>query len=108
MIDIIKQAGIQAVGAGNPVEITFAEVISSEPLEIKLDQKLILTKEFFIIPETLTRYELELSHSHSIPGGSTAPSLNKIVIREGLKSGDSVVILRVQGGDKYLILDKVV
>jgi hypothetical protein len=108
MIDIIKQASIGAVGAGNPVEITLGEVVSIDKFEVKIEQKLILPKEFFIVPESLTRYEIDLTHSHSTHEGSTSNSLNKVVIREGLKQGDKLLLLRVQGGQKYVILDKVV
>lgn len=108
MINIIKKAGIDAVGASNPVNIIFGEVLNVEDFKIKIDQKLILPKEFFIIPESLTRYEIDLSHNHNYTDGSTSNVLNKVVIREGLKQGDKVLLLRVQGGQQYIILDKVV
>lgn len=108
MIDIIKKAGVDAVGADNPVNILFGEVLDVDNLKIKLDQKLILPKEFFIVPESLTKYEVDLEHSHSIPEGISSNSLKKLVIREGLKQGDKVLLLRVQGGQQYVILDKVV
>jgi hypothetical protein len=103
MINIIKQASVGAVGAQNPVNISFGEIIKDNPIEVKIDQKLILPKEFFIIPESLTRYEIDLTHNH---GGGSA--LSKVVIREGLNKGDKVLLLRVQGGEQYIILDKVV
>lgn len=108
MIDIIKKAGVDAVGANNPVNILFGEVLNVEELKIKIDQKFILSKEFFVIPQSLTKYEIDLSHSHNYSNGSTSKELNKIVIREGLKQGDKVLLLRVQGGQQYVILDKVV
>lgn len=107
MIDIVKRAGIDAIGAGKPVNITFGEILNVEDLKIKIDQKLILSKEFFVIPESLTRYEVDLKHSHNWTSGSTSNSLDKIVIREGLKQGDAVILLRMQGGQQYLVLDKV-
>lgn len=104
MIEIIKEASLGAVGAGNPVNILFGEVLSIEDFKIRVDQKLILDKDFFIIPESLIRYEVDLKHSH----GSTGIALGKLVIREGLKKGDKVLLLSVQGGQQYVILDKVV
>ena len=108
MIDTIKQASIRAVGASDPVNILFGEVISIKDFKIKVDQKLILDKDFFIIPERLTRYEVDLKHKHSCSDGVTSTSLFKLVIREGLKQGDKVLLIRVQGGQQYVILDKVV
>lgn len=106
MIDIIKQASLGAVGSENPVNILFGEVLSVDDFKIKVDQKLVLSKDFFIIPESLTRYEKDLTHYH---GNNTEDKgLLNLVIREGLKSGDKVLLLRVQGGQQYVILDKVV
>ncbi len=104
MMDSIKKASIGAVGAGNPVIFLYGEVLSIEDFKIKIDQKKILDKDFFIIPESLTRYEVDLTHTHS----QTGPALAKLVIREGLKPGDTVLLLRIQGGQQYVILDKVV
>lgn len=108
MIDIIKQASVGAVGASSPAAITFGEVLNVNEIKIKIDQKLILNKEFLIVPESLTKYEIDLTHAHAVTGGSTSNSLNKIIIREGLNIGDKVILLRVQGGQSYIVLDKVV
>lgn len=103
MIDIIKKAGIDAVGAQNPVNIIFGEIAKDDPIEIKIEQRYVLPKDFFIIPEYLTRYEVDLTHSHG-----SGSALGKLVIRDGLKKGDKVLLLRVQGGQQYVVLDKVV
>ncbi|MBU3193459.1 DUF2577 domain-containing protein [Clostridium algidicarnis] len=111
MMEIIKEASLGAVGAGNPVNILFGEVLSTEDFKIRVDQKLILDKDFFIIPESLVRYEIDLKHTHDYKDNSITnlnTALDKLVIREGLKQGDKVLLLRVQGGQRYVILDKVV
>ncbi|AUN11197.1 DUF2577 domain-containing protein [Clostridium botulinum] len=112
IIDTIKKASMGAVGASNPVNISFGEIVSTNELKIKVDQKLILDRDFFIIPESLTRYEVDLKHSHTYINNSIESNLNtsldKLLIREDLKQGDKVLLLRVQGGQQYVILDKVV
>lgn len=136
MLDIIKKASIGAVGAGNPVNILYGEILNIktsiletikgevkytnthiDKIEIKVDQKLILDKDFFIISESLTRYEILLKHKHKYEDNACTSTsnketqeklLDKITIREGLKQGDKVLLLRVQGGQQYVILDKVV
>lgn len=41
---------------------------------------------------------MDLKHSHQINDSSTQDALTeKIVIREGLKAGDGVLLLRMQG-----------
>lgn len=136
MLDIIKKASIGAVGAGNPVNILYGEILNIktsiletikgevkyinthiDKIEIKVDQKLILDKDFFIISESLTRYEILLKHKHEYEDSTCTSNstketqeklLDKITIREGLKQGDKVLLLRVQGGQQYVIVDRVV
>lgn len=94
LIDTIKSAALKAVEASNPVNVLFGKVNSVSPLEIEIHQKLILTKEFLVLTERVTKYEV------NIP-------LNTL-IRNGLKKGDRVVLLREQGGQRFIVLDKVV
>lgn len=113
LLDIIKKAGIQGVSAGNPVNILTGEVKSINPLSVSVDQRFILDADFLVVPERLTRYEIDLKHFHYYPEGTnsekTETALNdKIVIRTGLAVSNKVLLIRVQGGQKYVILDKVV
>lgn len=107
--DKIKQLGANAVHAGNPVVVMFGTVTKEKPLEILIDQRFTLDEDFLIVPEQLTRYEIDLKHRHGTSGEDTKEALNeKVVIREGLKVGDPVLLLRVQGGQRYVVWDKVV
>lgn len=109
MLDIIKQAAKEAVEAGSPVNILYGEITANDPLEVNVDQRFTLDADFLIVPESLTRYEVDLRHAHSYTDGTTGEALpDKIVIRTGLLAGDKVVLVRIQGGQQYLILDKVV
>jgi hypothetical protein len=108
LTNLIKTAARQAVDASNPTHIMFGEVTSVNPLEVNVDQRFNLTADFLIVPESLTRYEVDLSHSHSYSGGTTGDGLTTpVVIREGLQVGDKLILIRVQGGQKYVIFDKV-
>jgi len=103
IVEIAKKAALDAINASKPTNITYGEILSIDNFKIKVDQKLILDKDFFIIPESLVRHEVDLELNY---GSNNA--LGKVVIREGLKQGDKVLLLRVQGGQQYVILDKVV
>ncbi|MEF9952192.1 MAG: DUF2577 domain-containing protein [Clostridium sp.] len=104
LLNVFKEVSIAAMHATNPVEYTIGEVTSVSPLKIKVEQRLELAESFFLIPQSLTRYEIDLQHSH--PG--TGVALNKVTIREGLLLGDSVLLTRKQGGEQYIVLDKLV
>ncbi|WP_282938998.1 DUF2577 domain-containing protein [Paenibacillus sp. RC67] len=110
LLDLIKQAGSDAVNAGYPVSIFTGNVVQINPLEVSLDpQREPLTEDFLLVPESLTHLELDLKHTHSTGEGTTEEALaDPILIRKGLEQGDVVLLLRMQGGLKYIVLDKVV
>ncbi len=108
MLDIIKQASMNAFNASNPLNIEFGTVIDNVNLTIKVNQKRILSKEFFIVSQRLTRYVKDLRHKHSCSCGATTDiQLFKLVIREGLLKDDNVILLKIEGGARYIILDKI-
>ncbi|MCJ8008894.1 DUF2577 domain-containing protein [Lederbergia wuyishanensis] len=80
MLDIVKATAVGAVNAQNPVNVLFGTVRKTGPIEIEVHQKLILTDEFLIMTESTKE----------------------------LKGGDRVVLLRVQGGHQFVVMDKVV
>jgi hypothetical protein len=112
-IEIIKKIAIAAIESRNPVNVLIGTVSKASPLEIEIHQKLKLTKEFLILTERVTRYEVDLEHDHTNSGGITTKALtDKLLketpIRKGLIKGDKVVLMRVQGGHQFVVLDKVV
>jgi hypothetical protein len=110
MIEAIKQAAIGAVEAAGPVIVQLGHVTSINPLKVMVDQRLELTEDFFIIPESLTKLEIDLKHTHGISGsGTTQEALkDKIIVRKELAAGDKLLLLRMQGGQRYVMMDRVV
>ena len=76
LLKLIKQAAIEAVQAANPVSVCRGSVENVSPLAIKIDQKL-----------TLSGKQLEKCKEIG--------EINK---------SDTVILLREQGGQKYIIL----
>lgn len=107
--DTIKRLGAGAVNSSNPVTVMFGTVTKLNPLEVNVDQRFTLDEDFLIVTERLTRYEIDLKHKHTTGSEDTGEALtDKVVIREGLKVGDAVMLLRVQGGLKYVVWDRVI
>lgn len=110
----IKQAAKDANDAGYPANVMTGTVTALSPITVMVEQRFSIGKAQLIVPEHLTDYEVSLSlkgqtdgagepeHQHGYGEKQTA------VIHNGLKQGDHVVLLRQQGGQKYLILDRVV
>lgn len=135
LLDLIKTTAMAAFQASNPVNIVLGEVIEAKPLKIEIHSKLILTDEFLLVAEHLTRHERIVSigyeHAQIFPSARIGDELGrassnrknigdpasnpyeiyemkyaKITFEDGLKIGDKVVLHRVQGGQKYLISDR--
>ncbi|MGM1048647.1 MAG: DUF2577 domain-containing protein [Bacillota bacterium] len=95
MLDIIKKASLSAVGSTNPMAVLYGIVTSQDPLEVNVDQRFSLTEDFLVVGESMTEYKLNIGSE-------------EYVIREGLKTGDTVLLVRYQGGQTYLVLDRLV
>lgn len=78
---LIKKAAVEAVAASKPVDIVYGKVLSVTPITIQVDQKLTLDDDFIVMTQTVS--------------GILIP-------------GDRVAMLRAQGGQSYLVIDKVV
>lgn len=77
-LEAIKIAAIEAIEATKPAAVVYGTVTSVSPLSVQLEQKSLLTAPFLV---SLQPY---------------------------LEAGNRVALLRVQGGQEYLILGKVV
>lgn len=135
LIQIMKQASLDASAASMPCMVAFGTVMSTEPLRIQVDQKLILGPQHLILTGAVENRTVRLqldhqteaagghSHSHQVTtsrdSGSTdtytaANHVHRyagektVQVLNGLATGDNVVMLRVQGGQKYIVMDKVV
>lgn len=126
MVQMVKQAAMEAVRAGKPTELRFGTVVSVSPLEIKIDQKAPLREPQLILTRNVTDYGMDISVSHITEpegreestghDGYTARSFyththgymgrKKITVHNALVVGDEVVLLQVQGGKKFLVLDR--
>lgn len=126
-VKVIKKTAIEAVKNSKPTDIFYGTVQSISPLTIFIDQKLILSEKFLIIPESLTDYETEISFddpsvkqvfttwnmeetSESTPSKISFKEKikHKITVYNSLKTGEKVILLRQQGGQKYMVLDRAV
>ena len=104
MLSAIKQAAIDAVQAAGPVMVQLGVVTKTEPLTVMVDNRLELTADFLLVPDSLLPLELDLKHTH---GTSEEALSDKVMIRKGLAAGDKLLLLRMQGGQQYVIFDKV-
>ena len=121
LYNVIKLAAIKAIDASKPCDFCFGKVTDVSPLKITIEQKLTLGSAQLILTRNVTDHTVPVSvdwltesksggsgessfssHNHSISGTKT------ITIHNGLKKGDEVILMKKKGGQKYLVLDRVV
>lgn len=125
LLKAIKRASREASEASGPSDFVFGKVISTDPLQIQVDQKLILTKAQLVLTRSVTDFDTKVTLKKSDgwkteerAGGTLAEAfashdhdieLNevKIKIHNALKSGEEVILLKKKGGQKYLVVDRI-
>ena len=120
LVEAIKKAAVEAVEAGKPVNVCFGKVVSEAPLKINVEQKMELGEQQLILARNVTEYATTISvnwetensggdtgetadgqHRHHIMGQKQA------IIHNALKTGDEVIIIRQQEGQKYIVVDRI-
>lgn len=95
-IDNIKKIVLQAIEAGDPCDVIPGTVLKENPLEIQIDQKIILKNTQVILPEQFTDHTTDMN----IPGVGEV----SVLIKSGLKSGQKVLLLQKKGGQQYVVI----
>lgn len=133
LVRIIKKTASDAVKAEKPVEVCFGSVLSTSPLKILVEQKLTLGAEQLVLTKAVTDHwvDIEVSHFtvndnfmipdhiHGTPAGPTDngnldtthkhgyKGRKKILVYNGLKAGEKVLLIRFGGGQRFVVLDRV-
>lgn len=120
LLKTLKQSSVDAVEATKPVNVCFGTVTSASPLKINVEQKMTLTEKQLILCREVTEYTTNVTvnwTTDSKSGGSGEESFaahthgitgkKSITVHNGLVVGDEVILLRQQGGQKYIVVDRV-
>ena len=120
----IKRAALDAQKASKPVEVCFGKVTSASPLKILVEQKLPLGEGQLILTRNVTNFKTYITggnvknyyYTGSDTDGGTAPVVPshvhaigkvQITVHNGLVVGDEVILIRQQGGQKYIVVDRI-
>lgn len=117
---LVKMAALEAMEASRPVNVFIGTVVSESPLSIKIDQKRTLTSEFLVLCREVTDYDVEMTVDHmteKMQGGGKDPSFTGhahpykgrkvFTVHKALKEGEKVAVVQVQGGQQYLVIDRI-
>lgn len=110
IIKTIKRAAEDAGNASNPVSVTFGSVLSVSPLKINVEQKMTLESAQLILTRNVTDYTVDMSVNHEteIAEGHLHDYVGRktFTVYNALKLGEKVILLRLQGGQKYIVIDR--
>ena len=119
-VEVVKRAAVEAVEAQKPVHLLFGQVISTSPLKIQVDQKSIYTEKMLVLTRNVTDFEVDMTVSHitlNRAGGSGDPAFashnhdykgkKKFKVHNALIKGDWVLLGRIQGGKRFVVIDRI-
>ncbi|KYG90389.1 hypothetical protein A0U40_18315 [[Bacillus] sp. KCTC 13219] len=118
-LKVIKRSANKTQRAAKPADILYGTVISVAPLKVQIDAKLTLEADDLKLTRAVMDYEVEMTVDHvteNRAGGSGDAEFashnhdykgrKKFLIHNGLIIGDKVTMIRVHGGQQYIIIDK--
>ncbi len=107
----VKRAAVDAILASKPFSFTLGVVKSTSPLKIQVDQKLELSAAQLVLTNAVRDYTVEMTVDHETEETSKHKhkykGTKKFRVHLALKTGEQVLLLRADGGQKYLVLDRV-
>ena len=113
-ISLIKKAAMDAYEQTSPMDALTGTVESTEPMSIKISEKITLDADRLILTKNVADHYITAevnhitgctacgdgSHSHSYSG------TKKYFVKNGLKKGDMVLLIRCGGGQTYIVFEK--
>ncbi len=99
IVEIIKKAAVDAVTQTHLIKFIYGTVMSIEPIKINIEQKLTLEAEDIILTDNVRESIVDIT----LEGIQRA-----ITIHNGLRVGEQVLMIQMQGGQRYVVLNRVV
>lgn len=135
LAQIIKSLAAGQMQANRPMNICYGTVLTEEPnLSIQIEQKRVLTKEFLVLTRHVTDHNVDMtvdhmtedtdtpntenksggqgdaafmSHNHAMPHKHPYKGRKTFLVHEKLLAGEKVVLASMQGGQEFIVLDRI-
>lgn len=137
LVKVMKKAAIDAVESTKPVNVYFGTVINASPLQINVEQKMLLGKNQLILSRNVTDFKTTVTvqwktesalstHNHMVKGKDSSNDdidlttgdknlrhehdivgQKEITVHNQLKKGEEVILIRQQEGQKYIVIDRI-
>lgn len=119
LVALIKKAAKDAVEASSPFAMKIGEVVSVSPLKISINQKITIPASQLLITNAVRDHTVYMTVNHETDaksGGSGEASFashkhgytgkKKFTVHRALSKGEKVLLLRCDGGQKFIVLDR--
>lgn len=126
LIGVLQEINQQNSAAGQPTDLVIGTVTSADPLEITINTAMapLKAKVLYLTEPVVEKKIPVLQHLHSTPVGDTDNRLLEsqiicmehgkelpvedgyIILNRALETGDKVLLLRVAGGQKFVVLSR--
>lgn len=107
IIQIMKQAAMDAVENAQMCDWRYGTVVDTSPLKVRITNQFTIPSKLLVVPQHLTDYEISCTYTPVNNDGGEQTVTSTIKVHNALKVGDKVVLLRKQGGQSYFILDRI-
>lgn len=118
---ILKQITHQSIQSSSLTDVIVGTVTSISPLTIQIEQQQeALTSDFLKLTKAVLDHYVDIEVNHvteNREGGSGEPAFashnhdyigrKKIMIYNGLHVGEQVLLLQCQGGQDFIVIDRV-
>ena len=104
-LELIKRAAVDACDQAQPSDLLFGTVVSESPLMIRVEQKMELGEAQLILTRNVSDHKVKFD-GETVWNFSEDAAGSEIVIKNALKAGEQVVLMKQRGGQKFLVLDR--
>lgn len=112
LLVVIQKIASNVFAAEKPTDVLYGKVTKEKPLEITVEQKLVLSEPQLALSRNVTDHKVKITvdwntekeneHKHKVTG------IKEITIHNKLKTGEEVILIRMLGGQQFLVLDRMV
>ena len=119
LIKLIKSVSKDAIEAGSPFAMKVGEVVSANPLQISINQKITIPASQLLLTNAVRDNTVYMTVDHETEetsGGSGQASFAShsheykgqklFTVHRALAKGEKVLLLRCDGGQKFIVLDR--
>lgn len=125
LVDTIQQIAQQSFNAQQPTDLCIGTVVSASPLQITINTAMapLQSSVLYLTSAVIEKKISVLKHTHIADSLQTSEALEDVVcmengvalptdaqyitINRALQAGDLVLMLRVQKGQKFIVLSRV-